>query len=431
MNVRFSRLSARLLVVCICVICFGALATAAGRMWMAAHLAGKRNPADWERATKIEPGNAAYWYQLGLYEEWDFEHGNVHEAILDFERGTRLNPRSYRLWAALASAYEASGQDQRARLAYQKAQAAFPVSAEMAWEFGSFLLRRGKPEQAAQEIRRALLNRPQLAASAVSQFWKAGVGIGTIFDDVLPARRKDYLSAFQYFVSQQDTDAALTSWGKVAGLGPKVPLHASLDFIGHLIDLHRVGDAERVWQQALHLAEMPGETQSGGSLVFNGGFERPLVNGGFGWRWIPAGGTGLDLVGDVTHGGSRSARVTFDGTANVDFRGLLQAVAVQPARQYSFSAYMRTDSISTDSGPRFVLRSCADPVQQFAKTPAMTGTHPWTKVQASFTAGAGVNCVEIVLRRVPSQMFDNKILGTAWVDDVRLVPVPGAGVPSR
>ncbi|HVB98240.1 MAG TPA: tetratricopeptide repeat protein, partial [Candidatus Dormibacteraeota bacterium] len=342
-----------------------------------------------------------------------------------------LDPYSYSLWGSLADAYEASGQTERARRAYEKAQAAYPVSAEMAWQFGSFLLRQGEFQAAAEQVHRALENKPELAASAVSQFWKAGVGLDPIFQRVLPAEREDYLAALNYFVSQQNSNAALASWERLAGLGKKVPLNDSLDLTGNLIALDRFADAARVWRQALALSGRGSETGSGGSLIFNGGFEQALVNGGFGWRWIPTAGAILDLVGDVTHRGAQSARITFDGTANADFGGLRQYVAIGPRERYRFSAYMRTDSISSDSGPQFVIWSCTSPVQTLAQTSPMTGTHPWTEVQAVFTAGENVSCVDVVLLRKPSQAFDAKIQGTVWVDDVRLVPVPAGGGSPR
>lgn len=431
MNSVLSRRIPRILLIAFCLIGSAALIFAASRMWMAAHLAGTQDPADWARAAQIEPRNAAYWNRLGLYEEWDFTHGDVQQAIQDFEISTRLNPRWDTYWTNLASAYEAGGQPLEARRAYEKAQAAYPVSAEVAWQFGSFLLRQGETQEAATQIHRALVNRPELTASAVSQFWEAGVGLNTILDQVLPARPRAYLAALHYFVFQQEVDAALASWEKLPSLDRSVPLDASMDLIGRLISLHRANQAEQVWRQALALAGRANEMNAQGSLVFNGGFERDLVNGGFGWRWTPMNGAVLDLVGNVTHGGGRAARVVFDGSVNANFANLRQYVALGRGKRYRFSAYMRTDSISTDSGLRFVIQTCGYPAQQLAGTPAMTGTHPWTGAQTLFTTGADTHCVEIVLRRVPSRMFDNKIRGRVWVDDARLLPVPASGNPLR
>lgn len=416
--------SSRLLIVAASVLCSAAIVFSAGRVWLAARLAHSHDPASWMRSVKIEPGDAAYWNQLGLYEEWDFTHGNIQQSVLDFERATRLNPYWATYWTGLASAYEATGQLKKAREAYRKALQVYPASPDVAWQFGSFLLRQGQTQQAARKVRQALLDRPALATSAVSQFWNAGVGLNEILGEVLPARRQDYIAALGYFLSLKNSDASLASWDRLARLGRKVPLDTSFDLIDRLIASSRAGDAARVWRQALVSAGRTKQQAAGGSLVFNGGFEHSLANGGFGWRWIPTGDAELDLVGDITHSGKQSARVTFDGNANLDFSSLRQYVPVSPSTRYRFSAYMRTYQISTDSGPGFVIRTCGNPVRPLAQTVAITGTQAWTELQAEFTTGAHTQCVEIVLRRVPSQMFENKISGTAWVDDVRLSPAP-------
>lgn len=431
MNILLSRSSSRLLVIALCVICSGGIIFSASRVWLAAELANTRNPSDWARAVKIEPGNAAYWNQLGKYEEWDLTYGNAHQAVRDFERATRLDPHAALLWTALASSYEATAQPGKARQAYIKAQAAYPVSAEVAWQYGNFLIGQGETREAAAQVRRALLEKPELVPGAVSQFSKAGVDLNQILEQVLPARREDYLAALNYFLSQNENDAALATWGKLAGLGQKLPLNASMDLIDNLIAVRRAHDAELVWRQALASAGRASQLNTSGSLIFNGNFEHNLVNGGFGWRWIPTRGALLDLVGDITHSSTQSARVTFDGTANPDFSGLRQYVPVSPGVRYHFSAYIRTDAISTDSGPQFVIRTCHDPLQQLAQTPMMIGTHPWTEVRTDFTTGANTDCINVVLRRAPSRIFVNRMSGTVWVDNVRLFPAAAGGKSVR
>lgn len=432
MEVSLARLSSRILLVAGAVVCAGAVAFTTGRVWLAAHWAGTHNPADWARAARLEPGNSSYWNQLGLYEQWNFSNGNLSEALDDFRRATRLDPHSDRLWMALANAYEEAGKYDDARRAYQKALAQHPVSATVAWRYGNFLLRRGETQQAADQVRRALIDKPDLVPSAVSQFSKAGAGLDLILDSVLPSRPGDYLAAIDYFVSERNDDAALAAWRKLVRLGRKVSFQRSLDLVNHLIAHDHVDEAYEVWRQALANSGQASARQARrqGSLIFNGRFARSLVNGGFGWRQTPAPGAVFNLVGDVTHGSPRAARVSFDGSENVDYSNLFQYVAITPGDRYRFSAFMRTAGISTDSGPRFVLLS-GDPGQAVAETPMMTGTHPWTEVRADFTAGPNMKGLMVVLRRAPSDLFANRIRGTVWVDDVQLVRMPASEAQKR
>ncbi|HEV2388244.1 MAG TPA: tetratricopeptide repeat protein [Candidatus Acidoferrales bacterium] len=432
MDVSLPRLSSRVLLITGAVVCAGVIGLTSIRIAVAAHWAGSQDAVQWQRAAQLEPGNADLWGQLGLFEEWDFERGDLRQSIVDFRRATRLNPHSDRLWMDLAGAYEVSGQPDRARQAYQAALEAHPDSADVAWRYGSFLLRQGDTAAAAGQIRRALIDEPELVPSAVSQFVKAGAGLDVIFGQVVPARPAGYLELIRYFVSRQDLDAALATWARLDSLHAEIPLTRALDLIDRLIDGYRIDDAARIWRQALVAAGISSPPDTHGSLVFNGDFETNFLGGGFDWRQSPADGAAFDLVADVAHSGQRSARVSFDGTRNVDFQNLEQFVPVQPGGNYEFSAYMRTDGISTDSGLEFWIADSADPGKPIAQTPVMTGTHDWTRLQRHFTASRTMRCALIVLRRLPSSMmFDNKIRGTVWVDDVRLVEEPGAPASSQ
>ena len=431
MGSMFSRSAPRLLLLAASVACAGLLSAAAIRRAVAAHWEGTRDPAKWAKAARLEPTNATYWARIGLYEQWDFSHGNLNQAIADFTKATQLDPRSARLWMALADAYEEAGEIAKAREAYQRAEFAHPVSAQVAWRFGSFLLRQGEVTQAAEHVRQALADQPGLASSAVSQFWKSGAGASVILNGVLPPQSEEYFAAIHFFLSQQQDDAALAAWAKLMQLGKPVQLDRGLELVDDLIEQNRMNDAERVWEQALTASGRSAEVIRGGSLIFDGGFDYRLTNGGFGWRQTPIPGTAFDLVSDVTHGSPQSARVVFNGHHNVNYANLSQFVAVEPGARYRFSAFMRTEDISTDSGPQFQITGCASPYPTIAQTPAMTGTNRWTEVQTEFTTGAQTDCVRVVLRRQPSQLFSNRIRGMVWVDDVRLVKLAAGGSSAR
>ena len=88
-----------------------------------------------------------------------------------------------------------------------------------------------------------------------------------------------------------------------------------------------------------------------------------------------------------------------------------------------FAAHLRTDGITTDSGVRFAIfpRGTGE---KAILTPNLIGTQPWALDETEFTTGPQTRLVEILLRRMPSQKFDNRIQGTVWVDDVSLTPAP-------
>jgi hypothetical protein len=133
----------------------------------------------------------------------------------------------------------------------------------------------------------------------------------------------------------------------------------------------------------------------------------------------------------IAHSGRRSLRVDFDGSANVDFQNLSQYVPVQPATPYRFSAFFRTSDLTTDSGVRFEVRDISRPGNPTHFTPNLVGTQEWAEADAEFVTGKDTRVLQVVLRRLPSEKLANKIRGTAWLDDVGLVPVTPKATTTR
>jgi hypothetical protein len=399
------------------------LAFVTGKVWLAAHWNASSDPDRWLHAANLEPTNADYWYRLGLYEKWDFELGDLRRAVVYYQRATEANPRSDTYWMELAAAYEALGQTSRGREAFKKAQSSHPISSEVAWRYGNFLLRRGDFPEAFAEVRRALVSDPNLTAEAVSECWNASQDLPRILTELLPAQNRYYLISLEYFLSRHQTDAALTVWDRLLGLKQTFEMAQIVRLIDELIAEGRAEDAQRVWRQALRATSWPQDESGSSSLVFNGGFEHDLLNGGFDWREELIPGATFSFDSTVVHSGARALRIRFDGSTNLGFQNLRQFLAVEPRHRYHFAAYLRTEGISTDSGVGFAIYDAFRPAAPQILGPDLVGTHPWSRVEMDLITSPETRLLAIVLRRIPSWKFDNKLFGTVWVDDVSLVPV--------
>jgi hypothetical protein len=117
--------------------------------------------------------------------------------------------------------------------------------------------------------------------------------------------------------------------------------------------------------------------------------------------------------------------VTFDGAANIDYRGASQTAVVAPGR-YRFTAVLRTEGITTNQGIGFRLFDPESPQRLDVRTAQLTGNNGWTELATGFTVSARTNLVTVQLDRQPSAKFDNKIAGTAWIDSVKLTSVVGS-----
>ena len=107
-------------------------------------------------------------------------------AISYYRRAVQLNPRSAFYKLDLASALEMSGDDAEAEKYYRAAQENYPISAEVSWKYGNFLLRQQRLPEAYAEIHRAVVVDPKLIPLAVSRAWHSNPDVHVLLDQVLP-----------------------------------------------------------------------------------------------------------------------------------------------------------------------------------------------------------------------------------------------------
>ena len=389
-------------------------------IWRADALSSQHTESGWTRAAELESGNGEYWYDLGVFHRLDFDHADLRKSIAELRRALADDPRSAYYWADLGDTFEAIGDADAARDAFQNAQRSFPASGEVHWRFGNFLLRQGENRSAFAEIHSALVSDPRLTELAVSRIWRATNDEHALLDSVLPNTDAALTKALEYFGNAGETDAAIAAWRKIVAAQRPEPVKLSFTLIDLLANHQRSSDATKVWSEALRLSG--GRSPAGESLIFDGGFEGDSANGGLDWRMQPEKGFAYEYDATTFHSGKRALRIDFDGSQNVDFQQIWQRVPVKPSTRYQFSAWLRTTAISTDSGIRFEIRQDGKSAPAFLLD-SLTGDREWTAEQTQFTTAPDTTFLVVIVRRTLSKKFDNQISGTAWIDDVSLLPV--------
>jgi len=408
------------------------LISQAGKLWLASHRVDSDKPDVVEQGAALVPGNADAWDRLGRLRQWDMGNADATQAIAAYQNAVRANPLSAHYWMDLASVYEAAGDDASARDAFARANAVYPASAEVAFYYGNFLLRRQEYPAAYQELYRAVRTDPTLLPLAISRAWRANGDVNALLDRMLPANGDAYLQALEFFASIRQTEPALVVWQRLVKLGKPIVLSRTFPFLEELIGEDRADDARRVWKEALAAAGMPSQEPANGSLIWNGNFKEDFAEGGLDWRWNTPLGVSIDFDNAPAPNQSRAIRLDFGGGNNLQLDAPFQYVPVEPGRNYHFRAYLRTAEITTESGMRFQI---TDPHHAGAVnilTEGFTGTRPWTVVDADVAAGPETHFLVVRLVRLPSRLFENKLSGTSWVADVSLVPSsPAEERPSR
>src|ERR1700684_15308 len=431
MVLRLSSSIARATLLFVAAVLAAALGYSSTRNALAAHFAGMETRLGQERAVQLEPGNPETWFLLGRYWQYNIEEPDSKRAVAAYRTAISLDPHSATTWLDLAAAYESEGDATAARAAFQQAKRVYPISAEVAWRYGNFLLRQNEIPAAFAEIRHSVDADPKRAAEAVSRSWRLDPDINSIIENVLPPSAPVYLDAIRELDADAAMDPALTVWDKLRALQPppRIALYDIIPFTDSLVQAHRIDDAHRVWTQAVTLANpIPPPNDASGSLIWDGGFETGLAGGGFSWVFAPA-SLGVQSSTDTKekHSGERSLRLIFDGRRNVDFDGICHIAFVEPGASYRFSAWVKTQALTTDQGVRFRLEWTENAHNSAVETPDVHGTQPWTEVSIPWAAtGDGSRQVRVCINRKPSDDFGSRIHGSAWIDDVALIPGPNA-----
>jgi tetratricopeptide (TPR) repeat protein len=402
----------------------------AGKIWLANYRIESETLATVERGAAMMPGDGAAWDRVGRLRQWDFVNSDLSGAIDDYWKAVRDDPRSAHFWMDLASAYEASGDDSHARDAYMHAKSVYPASAEVAFYYGNFLLREQEYPEAYAELQRAVRTDPSLLPLAISRAWRSSEDVGELLNNVLPANTEAYLQALNFFASAHQAEPGLAAWQRLIGLGKPVPLARVFPFFEELIREDRSSEARSAWREALAAAGLPHDEPSNQNLVWDGNFEHDFVNGGLDWRWTPLLDAELTTDPEPGPNGSRAMRVDFNGGSNLPLAAPAQYVPVEPGRRYYFHGYMRSEGITTESGPRFFITDPNHNGRLSVQTDNFTGSHPWTPVQADIDTGPDTHFLLVELFRAPSRLFENKIEGAVWIADVSITPLSAAGGPA-
>jgi tetratricopeptide (TPR) repeat protein len=376
------------------------------------------------RGVRLEPGDADAWHRLGKTAQWNLYGPNPQGAVSYYLKAVRLDPRSALDWMDLASAYEVVGEREKAADAFEKARNDYPLSAYVAWQYGNFLLRQRNAQAGLSEIHRALTIDPSLVPLAVSNVWSFDPDADLLLNAVLPATREAHWEALDFLAARHEDDAGLKIWQRIITLSSEAPLNLkrAFPFVDDLIQKDRVADAERVWREALLASHSPQPPAADDSIIWNGGFETEIADGGLGWRFEQVPDAWISVDSAERHSGAHSLRVDFLGGTNLDFFQVHQIVPVRSSTSYAFEAFLRTQNITTESGIRFEISDPNHPQELNVFTPQLTGTNAWTPLRATLTTGPDTNFLDVRLRRLPSRLFDNKLSGTIWVDDVTLTP---------
>ena len=393
------------------------------RVAVAEYYSGLGTLQGFEKATQLEPKNAQYWDLLGRYWQENIEQQNFQRAIESYRISLSLDPGSATTRLDLASAYESEGDIAAARTAFLEAKRVYPISADVAWRYGNFLLRQDEVTGGLLEIHRAVEADPRRGLEAFLTCRHVEPNLDVILNRVLPPVSSVYLDVNWQLTNEGNTDSALKVWAKLVALHPKLQKREVFFFVEGLLNNRQTAEALRVWKQAVDLMDKPKTEDPPGSLIWDGGFETDIFNGGLAWRIEPYQPIRISHDQRFKHSGTRSLRIDIAERDISDFVGVCQSVVVEPNTTYEFSAWLRTKDLPEEGGVFFRLMALDIQGSQVISSPKLGGTNEWTRVSVPWTSPDHSHLSQVCLSR--SREFQ-RVPGTVWVDDVSSLKIDTA-----
>jgi tetratricopeptide (TPR) repeat protein len=391
---------------------------------IATHYLNLDTRAGYERAVALEPANARNWFLLGRSYLYDFEQPEPALAVQSLRKAVALDPYSAEALLDLAAAYDGQGDTANARQAFLAAQSVYPLSADVAWSYGNFLLRQGEQDAAFREIRKAVELEPKRGAEAFSRALRVQPDVNVLLDKAVPPSAAVYLPILLSLSEVGGLDNAQRVWNRLIALRQKVPMSEMIFFINELIHQRRVADAVHAWDQAVSIMQNPPPPDPAGSLLWDGGFESGYNGGGFSWHFLPAtSDVQISLDTSEKHSGERSLRILFNGHRNISFEDACHDVAPEPGKRYLLSAWVKTQSLSSSEGVRLQISAFTPTSAESVTTEDVHGTQPWKQVQLVWAAPPGAGFARVCVKRKMSDMPESDIQGAAWLDDISLLPM--------
>lgn len=398
-----------LLAVCLLLAC--AYTYRVLRSYLASHYADKRDVASLERAMRLEPGNALYADRLGRF--LSFARQDIEASLNPYLNAVRLNPYEAQYWLDLASTYQFTGNTQEQGRALEAAVRADPHTPAIAWQAGNFFLLQGETVQALREFRVVIENDAQQADTAVSLCWRTTRDVSALMRDALPPEANAYLRLLRLLVNDNRPDDAKDVWSHVAELRQPIDMRTALRYADYSLAQGDIDQAIKVWKDLLQRDQLE-RYSIADDLIVNGGFEEPVLNGGFDWRYARYAGVTVSIDTTTVHSGMRSLKL--DINSNLQVPGVLQLVSVQPETEYEFSGYMKGEGLDGANGPRFAV---GDPENKttYVMSDDMLGSIAWRHFAGKFKTNSNTRIVTVGVVQDPP---NTHLSGQVWVDDISL-----------
>jgi hypothetical protein len=401
----------------ITLVCMAVLAIYINRVvhvYLAQRTLDSLQAGSMERAIRLVPDDAEFPYSLGV--QLSASVADSQKAITYLRKAVALNPNSGQYWLDLASAYQIAGDAGEENEAVQSALDAEPGNPEVAADAAKYFLAVGDVNQALNLYRQALAQNPQAAETILPVCWQQTRDANLLLAKLVPDSPELQLDLLRMLVQQKETPAANLAWQYIVTSKKSFDPQLSFFYFDYLLKEHEVASFSRAWSELAGLSPDLGKYLPNDNLIVNASFELPFLNSGFDWRYEPADHITAGIDDNVAHSGAHSLSLTYDGNPAYE-AGWKQFVPLQGDADYEFSAWIKSENVTSSSGPRIAIVDAYSGVNLLL-TEDVLDTHAWQQIKGSLRVPPSTELLVVKITRAPA---DTRIRGRVWIDDLRLV----------
>jgi tetratricopeptide (TPR) repeat protein len=394
--------------------------------------------ANIEQALRHDAGNPDLYYRLGMVYAMEPTDVNLAESVKNLHKATELNPRRGDFWADLGKVCDYVGDTACSDEAFAHAVELNPMAPGLWWGAGNHYLLTNREEKSFPYFRRLLELDPDYWDATFRLCLRATRDPMAVYAQVVsggpdPTPRFRYL---MFLSSSADYESAMQVWRKmIAEPNRSASLAQVKPFLDFLIDHNQLQDAGVVWSdlQRTQAVAAPAAAEPG-NLIYDAGFQAARLNTGFDWRVSDSPNLIFDFSARSEHTAGKCLRIDFAIGRDADYDLLNQVVLVRPQTRYQLQVWVRSDEITSSSGPRLKVTEMGCPNCPEQTSAPTVGTTPWHLLEVPFVTQPQTQAVRISFWRPQDRHYSRDITGTVWLDDLtlRAVDAPGAvGTPGR
>jgi hypothetical protein len=295
----------------------------------------------------------------------------------------------------------------------------------MQWDAGVYYAVAGDTTRSIDHLKRLLELRPDRLHDVLLFSWRTFDDPDAVWQTLItPLQNVQIQTAYlDFLVANGRPDMASRYWPEVVPKIGGTPFAVFRLYLQRLLEAQQYEQASRVWRDLLNggivtsnkTPCLPDGAPS--NLVFNPCFERPL-HGGFDWLTPEQQCATVDFPAHDKN--ETGLQIDFSVPRNSDCEPVYEVVPIAPNATYELTASVRSEGITSDSGPRLRVVDLRCPTCLSVSTDGTTGTTDWHQLRLTFASGAATTFASVSVWRPPSRAYPMEISGRAWFDAITL-----------